>query len=65
MANFLVNDNEVQVTEEQNKALTEKLTFAEFTEAIKSMHPDKASGPDGLDPAFFPTFLESVWQGDL
>lgn len=56
VANFPVNDNEVQVSEEQNKALTEKLTFAEFTEAIKSMHPDKASGPDGLNPAFFQHF---------
>lgn len=56
VSSFLVNDNEIQVTEEQNKALMEKLTFADFTEAFKSMHPDKASGPDGLNPAFYQHF---------
>lgn len=41
------------ITLEQNNMLTANLTFTEFTEAVKSMHPDKASGPDGLNPAFF------------
>lgn len=36
--------------------LTMDLTFSEFTQAVKSMHPDKASGPDGLNPAFFQHF---------
>lgn len=28
--------------------------------AVKQMHPDKASGPDGLNPAFFPTLLDNA-----
>lgn len=53
---YPVSDNPTRVTAYQNAKLTEKLSFAEFTEAIKSMHPDKASGPDGLNPAFFQHF---------
>ena len=45
-----------RVTEAQNAQLVMELTFEEFTMAIKQMHPDKASGPDGLNPAFFQTF---------
>ncbi|KAL8148089.1 hypothetical protein AgCh_005434 [Apium graveolens] len=36
------------VSEEHNKRLTEEFSFEEFTVAVKQMHPDKASGPDGL-----------------
>lgn len=35
-----------------NEMLTSDLTFVEVIEAVKSMHPDKASGPDGLNPVF-------------
>lgn len=44
------------VSEEQNNKLTAEFTFEEFTMAIKQMHPDKASGPDGLNPAFYQNF---------
>ncbi|KAL8133792.1 hypothetical protein AgCh_009018 [Apium graveolens] len=44
------------VTDDHNRMLTEELSFAEFTIAVKQMHPDKASGPDGLNPAFFQQF---------
>lgn len=54
--NIPLNENEVSVTEAQNNMLTADLSFEEFTEATKSMHPDKASGPDGLNPAFFQHF---------
>lgn len=37
----------------QNMKLTEEFSFEEFTMAIKQMHLDKVSGPDGLNPAFF------------
>lgn len=50
------SDSELRITTEQNSSLTEDLTFAEFTQAVKSMHPDKASGPDGLNPTFFQHF---------
>lgn len=33
-----------------------ELSFEEFSLAVKQMHPDKASGPDKLNPAFFQTF---------
>lgn len=44
------------ITATQNVKLTEKVSYENFTEAIKQMHPDKASGPNGLNPAFFQTF---------
>lgn len=53
MTNEPIVLNDVQVTAEQNRELIDEISFEEFTAAIKSMHPDKASGPDGLNPAFF------------
>lgn len=50
------------VSEEQNTRLVEEFSFAEFTNAIKEMHPDKASGPDGLNPAFFQSFWAIMGQ---
>lgn len=44
------------VTEDQNNKLIAEVTLEEFTVAIKQMHPDKASGPDGLNPAFYQNF---------
>ncbi|KAL8158345.1 hypothetical protein AgCh_002874 [Apium graveolens] len=44
------------ITEEHNRELEADFTMEEFTEAISQMHPDKASGPDGLNPAFFQNF---------
>lgn len=40
----------------QNDQLTADMTFEEFTVAMSQMHPDKASGPDGLNPAFYQHF---------
>lgn len=45
-----------RITDVQNSKLTEEFSYEEFTIAIKQMHPDKASGPDGLNPAFFQSF---------
>lgn len=39
-----------KVTDEQNIDLIADFTMDEFTLAIKQMHSDKASGPDGLNP---------------
>lgn len=44
------------VTADQNRSLVADISFEEFSLAIKQMHPDKASGPDGLNPAFFQQF---------
>lgn len=50
------------VTAEQNRMLIDEFSFEEFTIAIKQIHPDKASGPDGLNPAFFQSFWPIMGQ---
>lgn len=52
----MVQETELVISSSQNEKLIANLTFSEFTQAVKSMHPDKASGPDGLNPAFFNIF---------
>lgn len=44
------------VSDAQNMNLTAEFSFTEFITTIKQMHPEKASGPDGLNPAFFQSF---------
>lgn len=41
------------ISSEQNDMLTDEFSFEEFSVAVHKMHPNKASGPDGLNPAFF------------
>ncbi|KAL8134789.1 hypothetical protein AgCh_009705 [Apium graveolens] len=53
---FQGNEADRCVTDAQNRLLVADLSFAEFTAAVKQMHPDKSSGPDGLNPAFFQHF---------
>lgn len=48
------------MTNDQNNMLTDKLSFEEFTDSIKSMHPNKGNGPDGLNPAFFQHFWKII-----
>lgn len=48
--------SERRVTSEQNAKLVADVTYEEFTCAAKQMHPDKACGPDGLNPTFFQQF---------
>lgn len=56
-----VEDNDgACVTYEQNATLVANITPEEFTTVIKQMHPDTASGPDGLNPAFFSIFGQ-IW----
>lgn len=50
------HDSDYVISNEQNIILEAELSFDEFTIAIKQMHPDKDSGPDGLNPAFFQHF---------
>lgn len=49
----VVISSEAKVTASQNRKLTKAISFDEFTTAFKQMHPDKVSGPDGLNHAFF------------
>nr|XP_017245467.1 PREDICTED: uncharacterized protein LOC108217129 [Daucus carota subsp. sativus] len=44
------------VNQMQNQALTADVSYEEFSVAMSQMHPDKASGPDGLNPAFYQNF---------
>lgn len=36
------------------------ITFEEIKEAVFSMHPEKAPGPDGFNPMFFQTYWSIV-----
>ncbi|KAL8114291.1 hypothetical protein AgCh_021226 [Apium graveolens] len=56
MNNIEVEASPRLVTEAHNEKLTEEVTFEEFTIAVNQMHPDKVSGPDGLNPAFYQSF---------
>lgn len=47
-----------RITEAQNEILIREVTFDEFTTVVNQMHPDKASGPDGLNPAFCQNFWD-------
>lgn len=48
------------ITAGQNTDLIRDFTREEFQLAIKQMHPDKAPGPDGFNPAFFQRCWETV-----
>lgn len=62
-AAFVSEERDVgMISEEQNLELIVEISFEEFTRAVKQMHPHKASGPDGLNPAFFRIFGQ-VWGG--
>lgn len=51
------NEGNVEsITMEQNMVLTVDLSFEKFMLVVKQMHPNKASGPDGSNPAFFQYF---------
>lgn len=41
------------VSEQQNRGLLETVTDKEVKDVVFHMHPDKATGPDGMTPAFF------------
>lgn len=45
-----------RVTEEDNVDLLKPFSIEEFRIATFQMHPDKALGPDGLNPAFCQKF---------
>lgn len=44
------------INDMENAALTAEVSYEELKMVVFSMHPDKASGLDGLNPAFFQTF---------
>ncbi|CAN1337225.1 Transposon TX1 uncharacterized 149 kDa protein [Linum perenne] len=54
----VINAVTPMVKEADNNFLTAPFSFEEFRKAMFDMHPDKASGPDGLNPGFYQHF----WQ---
>lgn len=53
-----------QVTDEQNELLGAQITEKEVKLDVFSMYPEKLSGVDGLNPAFFQTYWGIV-GGDV
>ena len=50
------------ITEEDNVMLTAPFTAMEIKDAVFSMHPDKAPGPDGMNSAFFQHYWHILGQ---
>lgn len=50
------------ISAQQNTELLKPIVDEEVKEAVFHMHPDKASGPDGMNPAFFSKELVSDWR---
>lgn len=53
---------EGKVTAQQNDILMQPIVMEEVRCALFDMHPDKASGPDGLNPDFFRSFWHVVGE---
>lgn len=49
-----------RISARENEALLAEVTPEEVKDAAFSMHPDKAPGPDGLNPGFFQTYWNIV-----
>ncbi|GAU45954.1 hypothetical protein TSUD_301630 [Trifolium subterraneum] len=47
-----------KITREDNERLDRPITREELKEALFQMHPDKAPGPDGFNPAFYQHFWD-------
>jgi hypothetical protein len=47
-----------KITQEDNEKLLAPISKEELKEALFYMHPDKAPGPDGFNPAFYQHFWE-------
>jgi hypothetical protein len=47
-----------KITQEDNENLVKPITREELKEALFEMHPDKAPGPDGFNPAFYQHFWD-------
>lgn len=64
--NGRLSDGEVvnRISQEDNDVLMAEVTREEVKHAIFAMHPDKAPGLDGLNPAFFQVSW-SIMEGDV
>ncbi|XP_074328042.1 uncharacterized protein LOC141665954 [Apium graveolens] len=49
-----------QVSTYENEELMREISVEEVKTAVFSMHPDKASGPDGFNPAFYQVYWDIV-----
>ncbi|XP_019199805.1 PREDICTED: uncharacterized protein LOC109193404 [Ipomoea nil] len=55
---------EQQVSQAQNDSLLQPFTVEEVKDALFAMYPDKAPGPDGMNPSFYQHFWDVV-GGDV
>jgi hypothetical protein len=53
-----------KISQEDNDRLVAPITREELKEALFQMHPDKAPGPDGFNPAFYQHFWD-LCGGDI
>ena len=53
---------EHKISAEENNGLVARFSLEEFTGAVTQMLPDKASGPDGLNPGFYQHFWNLLAQ---
>lgn len=56
----VVSQIEPKISTYENSRLLEPFTIDEFRVALFQMHPDKAPGPDGYNPAFFQRFWPTM-----
>ncbi|XP_073137676.1 uncharacterized protein [Henckelia pumila] len=47
-----------RITEEQSQLLVQPFVESEILDALRSMHPDKSPGLDGMNPGFFQKFWD-------
>lgn len=52
----VLNCVKTKITYEQNELLLEPFSTGDVKAALFKMHPDKSSGPDGMNPAFYQRF---------
>lgn len=50
------------VTDSDNNRLLAPFSANEFRRAILHMHPTKAPGPDGMNPAFYQKFWDIIGE---
>lgn len=55
---LVTNSIQKSISEKDNLKLIAPLSIDEFRIALSQMDPDKARGPDGLNPAFFRRFWD-------
>lgn len=56
VGDLVLNCVETKVSQEYNELLMVPFDASDVKDALFSMHPDKSSGPDGMNPIFIKNF---------